>query len=281
MPGLNTTIIQKTVALAPDITASVSVKGKLDAAIGVGIAGLALSYDPQTGVSTISFSALGGIANISVGNGALKASAGAGTIVGAKVGVIGAYAKIEAVVQTKIGLMDLKIENSLLTKTKVSIVAATLEGNVTKNLECFPAGTPITLASGKTIAIEDITIADQVAVVHQAVIHTTPRQGDLQKSNSTNTTNPININVDNTDIDKANHSLLTAPLQAGTVSRLYTNVTKKYVELNYTDPTTGKQTTLTATPGHVFLDENGNWRQIDEMIAANDNSPQHCGQARL
>lgn len=106
-----------------------------------------------------------------------------------------------------------------------------------KLTDCFPAGTPITLASGETVSIEYIAIADQIAAAK-------------------------NINKE-TAID--------APLMAGTVSRLYTNVAEEFIELNFIDSLTGKQSTLTSTHGHVFLDETGNWRQIDDMIADANN----------
>lgn len=105
--------------------------------------------------------------------------------------------------------------------------------NQYRNNECFPAGTSIKLASGETVSIEDIAIADQIAAVHNS----------------------------------SQEIVIDARLNSGTVSRLYTNVSEDYVELNFIDPATGKQITLTVTPGHVFLDENGKWRQIGDMIA--------------
>ena len=106
-----------------------------------------------------------------------------------------------------------------------------------QRVQCFPAGTPITLASGETVSIEDIAIDDHVAAVHNF----------------------------------SQETVIDAPLSAGTVSRLYTNLTGDFVELNFIDPATGKQTTLTSTLGHVFLDENGKWRQIGNMIVDANN----------
>jgi len=122
-------------------------------------------------------------------------------------------------------------------RDKVDALTEILRENADMYSQCFPAGTPITLASGETVSIEDIAIDDHVAAVHNF----------------------------------SQETVIDAPLSAGTVSRLYTNLTGDFVELNFIDPATGKQTTLTSTLGHVFLDENGKWRQIGNMIVDANN----------
>jgi hypothetical protein len=89
--GINTTIAEVSGNVAPGVTGTLSVKGKADAAIGLGFVGVASSYDPEKGVWSVSAAASGGIATVTFGWGVFGLSAGSGTIVGAKFNTVTIY----------------------------------------------------------------------------------------------------------------------------------------------------------------------------------------------
>ena len=94
--------------------------------------------------------------------------------------------------------------------------------------ECFPAGTPILLPSGDTIAIEDITPGTILASFDG-------------------------------DVELGRGALTSAP-----VTRVFRNVTQEMMVLSYT-LSSGEQVKQPVTPGHHYINEHGTWETIERI----------------
>ena len=152
------------------------VEASVDFALGVGLLGAAVKFDPSTWDVTLSASGGGGIGNLKVGfwSGTLSTSYGAGTIIGAKAGAVGAYAKAEIVYAREVTGVDfLDPLNTSNWKTNASIDAKVKGGFLTGSADvgisvdfdrekCFLAGTPIDMWDGTQKPIEYIKPGDVV-----------------------------------------------------------------------------------------------------------------------
>ena len=110
---------------------------------------------------------------------------------------------------------------------------------------CFPAGTLIAMNGERDIKIEDIQTGSRVESFPEI------------RSQDGSSPSPVN-----------------AKLTEGTVVRTFNNVTEDWIEVHFADPSTGKACTLTATPGHVVLTPEGDFKQLIQLIEPQVEEPE-------
>ena len=157
----------------------VEISGKMEAsldfALGIGIVGAAVKFDPNTYDITVSASGFGGIANFKAGfwSGTLGGNYGFGAILGAKAGQIGAYGKAEIVGGREITGINFSdplntnswtVRDSIDAKLKLGLLYGSAEAKISVDTEnrCFLAGTPIDMWDGTQKPIEEIAAGDVV-----------------------------------------------------------------------------------------------------------------------
>lgn len=139
------------------------------------------------------------------------------------------------------GVVDLGLVFSEVAKT-VNSVFTVVDSWISNNIEagvpahnlCFAPGTPILLADGRQLPIEEIDCGTKVASFRQ--------------------------------FGTGDSSAVHAPKEARPVSDLLTNVTSEWITLAWKDSAGGTLRRLTATPGHEMLTPHGDFKKLIAMI---------------